>query len=230
MGLKPNEEPAVTVTDQADLSLLKSGENHDVTEAAASELVALPVADRETDTDSVPVAASVSPRPNVVATERLNPVSVSSGSPMSTTSQPLPYNQAPTNAQRPGERLRQARLYQQRELKEVASELNIAERLLVAIEADEYKSLPEPAFIRGYLRSYARYLGIDSDILITQFNEIYTSATGLSSNHSLETSPLQQLAKLQSKTRKNNGWMLWLVIVPLVIVVVVLALRPLVKK
>jgi cytoskeletal protein RodZ len=79
------------------------------------------------------------------------------------------------------------------------------------------------------LRAYARLLGIDSDVLILQFNEIYTSATGLSSNHSLENSPLQQLARLQSRTRKSNGWMMWL-LVPIVLVVIVLIFRPIVKR
>jgi len=153
--------------------------------------------------------------------------SVSSGSSMSSSSVPL--SQTPSNAQRPGERLRQTRLLKGREIKEIATELNIPERILVAIEADDYKVLPEPAFIRGYLRAYGRLLGIDSDILIMQFNEIYTSATGLSSNHSLENSPLQQLAKLQSRTRTSKRWMLWL-LVPVVLVVIVLILRPIVKR
>ena len=147
---------------------------------------------------------------------------------MSTSSLPL-SSTTPTNAQRPGERLRQARLLKQRELKEIAAELNISERLLTAIEADDYKSLPEPAFIRGYLRGYGRLLGIDSDALIAQFNEIYTSATGLSSNHSLENSPLQQLAKLQTRSRKSNRWMWWF-LVPIALVILFLLLSPLLKK
>ena len=159
--------------------------------------------------------------------------SVSLGSPMSTSSLPLSTQaastQTPSNAQRPGERLRQARLLKNRDLKEIATELNISERLLTAIEADDYKSLPEPAFIRGYLRGYGRLLGVDSDLLIAQFNEIYTSATGLSSNHSLENSPLQQLAKLQTHTRKSNRWMWWL-LVPVALIVLFLVLRPVVKK
>lgn len=154
---------------------------------------------------------------------------VSSGSSMSTSSLPLSQTQTPSNAQRPGERLRQARLLKGREIKDIATDLNINERILTAIEADDYKLLPEPAFIRGYLRAYGRLLGIDSDVLILQFNEIYTSATGLSSNHSLENSPLQQLAKLQTRTRKSKRWMLWL-LVPVVLVIIVLILRPIVKR
>jgi cytoskeletal protein RodZ len=168
--------------------------------------------------------------------QRTSPIidsSVSSGSPMSTSSLPLSSQasstQIPTNAQRPGERLRQARLLKNRELKDIAVDLNINERILTAIEADDYKSLPEPAFIRGYLRSYGRLLGIDSDALIVQFNEIYTSATGLSSNHSLENSPIQQLAKLQTRSRKSKRWMWWL-LVPVALVVLFMLLTPLVKK
>ncbi len=158
-----------------------------------------------------------------------SPQQSSSGSSMSSSSVQLSQTQTPSNAQRPGERLRQTRLLKGREIKEIATELNIPERILGAIEADDYKALPEPAFIRGYLRAYGRLLGIDSDVLISQFNEIYTSATGLSSNHSLENSPLQQLAKLQSRTRTSKRWMLWL-LVPVVLVVIVLILRPIVKR
>lgn len=174
-----------------------------------------------------------SPRDSIQHISHTTAPPVSSGSPMSTSSLPLSSQassaQTPTNAQRPGERLRQARLLQNRDLKDIAIELNINERLLTAIEADDYKSLPEPAFIRGYLRSYGRLLGIESDVLITQFNEIYTSATGLSSNHSLENSPLQLLAKLQTRSRKNKRWMWWL-LVPVVLIILFLLLRPVVKK
>lgn len=167
-------------------------------------------------------------RVSIQSTSHNTDPSVSSGSPMSTSSLPL-STQTPTNAQRPGERLRQARLLKNREIKDIATELNISERLLTAIEADDYKSLPEPAFIRGYLRGYGRLLGLDSDTLIAQFNEIYTSATGLSSNHSLENSPLQQLANLKTRSRKSNRWMWWL-LVPVALIILFLLLTPLVKK
>lgn len=138
------------------------------------------------------------------------------------------HTQTPSNVHRPGERLRQARLQKKREIKDIAADLHISERVLIAIEADDYKSLPEPAFIRGYLRAYGRLLGIDSDILILQFNEIYTSATGLSSNHSLENSPLQRLAKLSSRKRKSKRWVLLMLI--FVTVTLILILIPSIKS
>ncbi|XID75414.1 helix-turn-helix domain-containing protein [Alkanindiges sp. WGS2144] len=117
-----------------------------------------------------------------------------------------------TNAQRPGEYLRQLRLTQQRELSEVARELNMPERQLNALEADDYKSLPEPAFIKGYLRAYAKLLGTRADSLIQRFDEIYTSDTGLPSNHALENSPLKALGRLQSSRRGRFGWLKWLLL------------------
>lgn len=115
------------------------------------------------------------------------------------------------NAQRPGEYLRQLRHMQKRELSEVARELNMPERQLIALEADDYKSLPEPAFIKGFLRTYARLLGADASHLIRRFDEIYTSDTGLPTNHALENSPLKALGRLQRGRRVRLGWIKWLV-------------------
>jgi cytoskeletal protein RodZ len=116
-----------------------------------------------------------------------------------------------SSAQRPGEYLRQLRSIQRRELSEVARELNMPERQLIALEADDYKSLPEPAFIKGYLRAYARLLGTDAGNLIHRFNEIYTSDTGLPTNHALENSPLKALGRLQRGRRPRLGWLKWAV-------------------
>jgi cytoskeletal protein RodZ len=111
------------------------------------------------------------------------------------------------SGQKPGERLRQVRLSQKRELADIAKELNIPERHLLALEADDYKLLPEPAFVRGYLRSYARLLGVDGNALVARFAEVYTHDTGLSAQQNLENSPLKPLARLQSRDQRDyRGW------------------------
>ncbi|RYZ99673.1 MAG: helix-turn-helix domain-containing protein [Moraxellaceae bacterium] len=117
-----------------------------------------------------------------------------------------------TNAQRPGEYLRQIRLSQKRELRDISRELNIPERHLIALEADDYKVLPEPAFIKGFLRSYAKFLGANADKLIQRFDEIYTSDTGLPTNHALDNSPLKALGRLQRGRKPRLGWLKWVVI------------------
>ena len=117
-----------------------------------------------------------------------------------------------TNAQRPGEFLKQLRLTKKLELSEVARELNIPERHLMALEKDDYTALPEPAFIKGFLRTYAKFLGADADKLVYRFDEIYTNDTGLPSNHALENSPLKALGRLQRGRKPRLAWIKWLLI------------------
>lgn len=122
------------------------------------------------------------------------------------------------SGQKPGERLRQVRLSQKRELADVAKELNIPERHLLALEADDYKLLPEPAFVRGYLRSYARLLGVDGNALVARFADVYTHDTGLPSQQNLVNSPLKPLARLHSRDKRAYGlWLRRMLIAALVI-------------
>lgn len=117
------------------------------------------------------------------------------------------------NGQKPGERLRQVRTSQKRELSDVSRELNIPERILAALEADDYAALPEPAFVRGYLRSYARLLGVDANALVTRFTEIYAADTGRTATQALDDSPLKPLAKISSRKQKRSWrWLRWVLL------------------
>ncbi|MCP3670703.1 MAG: helix-turn-helix domain-containing protein [Gammaproteobacteria bacterium] len=58
----------------------------------------------------------------------------------------------------PGAILRQAREAKGLDATAVAAMLHLSEFKLYALETDDYSSLPEPVFIRGYLRNYARLL------------------------------------------------------------------------
>ncbi len=42
---------------------------------------------------------------------------------------------------------------------------------IVGIEDNAFSALPPPTFTRGYIRSYAKLLGIESDVLIQQYGE-----------------------------------------------------------
>lgn len=71
---------------------------------------------------------------------------------------------------RPGRLLAEARRKAGVNLAEVASATNIAEHKLEALELDDYDRLVSSTFVRGYLRSYCRFLGLDSDQLISRFD------------------------------------------------------------
>ena len=79
---------------------------------------------------------------------------------------------------RPGERLKKAREAKGFSLEQVSSTLKILPRMLEAIEKDSYKDLPEPVFVRGYLRLYADLVALPSEDIIARFDEYYTADTG----------------------------------------------------
>lgn len=111
------------------------------------------------------------------------------------------------NVQRPGEYLRQVRLAQRKELSEIAAELKIPVKQLMALEKDDYKSLPEAPFIKGYYRAYAKFLNADATPLIQRFDEIYSNDTGLPPNHALKDSPIKTMGRLSSSGRRGmNKW------------------------
>ena len=112
------------------------------------------------------------------------------------------------NVQRPGEYLRQVRITQKLELDAVSSELNIPIKTLTALEQDDYKSLPEATFIKGYYRTYAKYLKVDATNIIQRFDDIYANDTGLLPNHALNNSPIKIMGKLPGSNRdRNRKWL-----------------------
>jgi cytoskeleton protein RodZ len=52
---------------------------------------------------------------------------------------------------------------------DVADSLNLSVRAVGAIESENWQELPGPAFIRGYLRAYAKLLEIDGEALAGAF-------------------------------------------------------------
>lgn len=65
-----------------------------------------------------------------------------------------------------GARLRAAREERALAVDDVAAQLKLPSRYVLAIEEGRVEALPEPAFVRGYVRSYARLLQLDPDALL----------------------------------------------------------------
>ena len=135
--------------------------------------------------------------------------------------QPTGSNVVPNalgNIQRPGEYLRQIRISQSLELQNVAQDLKMPVKTLEALEQDNYKSLPEATFIKGYYRSYAKYLKADATAIIQRFDEIYENDTGLVPNHALNNSPIKIMGKLPgSNGDRNRKWLKRILIAVVVI-------------
>ena len=69
-----------------------------------------------------------------------------------------------------GQILREAREAQNISLDDVALRLRLMHRQIEAMEADDFRSLGQPVFARGFVRNYARLLGLDPDELLARMS------------------------------------------------------------
>jgi cytoskeleton protein RodZ len=81
--------------------------------------------------------------------------------------------------------LRQARESNGWSLAEVALKLNLTVNSLSNLEAGDFDKLPGHTFARGYIRAYAKLLGMDQAVLVQQFDQSTGTDSKGSSVHSL---------------------------------------------
>ena len=61
-------------------------------------------------------------------------------------------------------------------LEKIAAETKISARFLLAIESESFNLLPGGIFNRGFIRSYAEYLGLDSEQAVADYERMFTKA------------------------------------------------------
>jgi len=75
-----------------------------------------------------------------------------------------------------GTSLRAAREHQKLELAEVERETRIRTKYLRALEDERFDVLPGTAYVKGFLRTYADFLGLDGARFVDEFNERFAPA------------------------------------------------------
>lgn len=75
-----------------------------------------------------------------------------------------------------GRELRAQREARGLSLREVQAETKIRSRYLEAIEAGDYSAFPGEVYARGFLRSYALFLGFDGDAVIERYRQAVAAA------------------------------------------------------
>lgn len=68
-----------------------------------------------------------------------------------------------------GSLLASARKKQNKTVEEIAGELNLSVSQIKTIELDQSEGLPEPTYVRGYIRSYAKLLGLDAEKILESY-------------------------------------------------------------
>lgn len=71
----------------------------------------------------------------------------------------------------PGRRLRVIRQARGLGVDQIAAEMRLRTSTIESLERDDYDGLPSPVFVIGYIRNYARILGVDPDPLLAAYDQ-----------------------------------------------------------
>src|SRR4249919_4007221 len=69
-----------------------------------------------------------------------------------------------------GGSLREARLKRNLTPADVQKAIRIRDRYLQALEEERWELLPGDAYVKGFLRTYADYLGLDGNLYVEEYN------------------------------------------------------------
>ena len=116
-----------------------------------------------------------------------------------------------------GEKLKKTRENKKMTLDDVAVSTKISVRMLRALEEEKFAQLPGGVFNKGFVRAYARHLGLDEERTIAE----YVAASGGAPVPSAEDAELRAIAERKEKERQNRpaaemSWG-WVAIVLLVV-------------
>jgi cytoskeletal protein RodZ len=90
-----------------------------------------------------------------------------------------------------GNSLREARLRQGLEISRIEAETKIRGKYLRALEEEQFEVLPGDTYVKGFLRTYADYLGLDGQLYLDEFNSRFATA--------------EEVAVSQSATPRRRG-------------------------
>lgn len=104
-----------------------------------------------------------------------------------------------------GEELRREREIRGISLKEIADATKISKRFLGAIERNDHNTLPAPVFTRGFVREYARYLGLNVEEMVNRYNFAAAGDERIEKSAHLERLTTPQAPPVPRKKQQPKG-------------------------
>lgn len=96
-----------------------------------------------------------------------------------------------------GSSLREARLRHGSDLVEAEAATKIRAKYLRALEEERFEVLPAQTYVKGFLRSYADYLGLDGQLYVDEFNSRYVTGE-------LDEGPPVRASRATSRARAHR--------------------------
>ncbi|MFN4055278.1 MAG: RodZ domain-containing protein [Alishewanella aestuarii] len=118
----------------------------------------------------------------------------------------------PTQELSVGQTLRQEREKRQLSLEQAAQQLKLRVEILRNLELDQPDKAILPTFMRGYLKSYARFLKLPEQALLTRFEQ----------QHQVKSAPVKTMRTFSNRSAKQRTearymWLTWLIALVLLV-------------
>lgn len=86
-----------------------------------------------------------------------------------------------------GEKLRQLREDRRLRVQDLSHKINVKATYIDALEKGAYDDLPTKVYVKGFVRSYARFFGVPEDVLINLFEREYSVYRNINNRDQEET-------------------------------------------
>jgi hypothetical protein len=98
-----------------------------------------------------------------------------------------------------GNSLREARLRQTLDFPEIEQATKIRGKYLRALEDEQFDVLPAQTYVKGFLRSYAEYLGLDGQLYVDEYNSRFVVGEEESPARPRRSAPPSRGVQVQSR-------------------------------
>ncbi len=115
-----------------------------------------------------------------------------------------------------GELLKHEREAQGKTVEDVARATKLSRLILEALEADHFSVLPAPVYVKGHLRTYARFLGMNEDAIVDK----YLRFTQQQEHEELDEWDAVELELHEEKQRMGRRWV-WVAVAVAVVVALI---------
>lgn len=119
-----------------------------------------------------------------------------------------------------GASLREARLRQQLDLRDAEVGTKIRTKYLKALEDEQFDLLPAETYVRGFLRAYAEYLGLDGQLYVDEFNSRYVVDDA---GHGQPTVRARRTAQRTARRKREGNLVVWVLAAIAVVTALVIA-------
>jgi cytoskeleton protein RodZ len=106
-----------------------------------------------------------------------------------------------------GEVLKRTRTRHKIDIRTVEQQTKIRIKYLRALENEEWDVLPGPAYAKGFLRTYAQFLGLDGDALVDEYRRTVEAALDADRAYLFSEPLLERRRRPGEEPRR--GWPVW---------------------